>query len=651
MRFLKTILFCTFLFIQGLVFAQRGQYPNMLNLQTTVIKSNAIEATVFSDKGAWHAYALPERKEDYGSFIGPLVMDLKGQWLGNAFSQLEIFEQGQPVSLQDAKASINYYPGMLEQQLEIKRLRIVLQLLFVSNREAMLQTKIVNISDKKRELSIAYKGTPVIPGVAMKTSANRLEISFTGNDHRFYIQYLAQEPLHPEINNDSYSTTVPGFSLSKGQRFELTQLQSYYLEPSEIGAFKKYQFANELIKNEKRWNGYLQHYLSGMPNLTQEKKKLAVKSVITLMTNWRSKAKDILHDGVFPSVNYQGFYGVWSWDSWKQAAALAYFFPQLAKDNILSMFDYQDEHGMVADCVYTDKKENNWRDTKPPLAAWSAVIVYQQSKDVDFVKQLYPKLVRYHQWWYNNRDHDKNGLCEYGSTDGTRIAAAWESGMDNAVRFDSAVMIQNNAGAWSLNQESVDLNAYLYAEKIYLSQLATVLGRDKEAAEWKEQATALSSLIGSHFFNENNGYYYDRVLSREQDIEVEGPEAWIPLWTGIATKSQAADVQKIMGDSKKFNTKVPLPTLTADHPKFDPLKGYWRGPVWLDQFYFGIVGLKKYGYDALANELVNKLFVNAEGLMTTGPIRENYHPLTGKGLNAKNFSWSAAHILLLLKLK
>lgn len=106
------------------------------------------------------------------------------------------------------------------------------------------------------------------------------------------------------------------------------------------------------------------------------------------------------------------------------------------------MFDYMDEYGMVADCVYTDKKENNWRDTKPPLAAWAVWKVYEQTKDAAFVKEMYPKLVKYHQWWYENRDHDKNRLCEYGSTDGTRIAAAWESGMDNAVRFDEAVLMK-----------------------------------------------------------------------------------------------------------------------------------------------------------------------------------------------------------------
>lgn len=38
--------------------------------------------------------------------------------------------------------------------------------------------------------------------------------------------------------------------------------------------------------------------------------------------------------------------------------------------------------------------------------------------------------------------------------------------MDNAIRFDGAVMLKNEGyeDAWSMDQESVDLNAYLALE-------------------------------------------------------------------------------------------------------------------------------------------------------------------------------------------
>ncbi len=42
-----------------------------------------------------------------------------------------------------------------------------------------------------------------------------------------------------------------------------------------------------------------------------------------------------------------------------------------------------------------------------------------------------------------------------------------------------------------------------------------------------------------------------------------------------------------------------------------------------------------------------QLLENAEGLSGNGAIRENYNPETGAVQGASNFSWSAAHLLML----
>jgi len=632
------------------IIAQRNNYADVLSLRTSVTDTNDIEKNCFSDLGAWHAYALPQRKEDYGSFIGPLLMDMNGQWLSNNLVKLSLKEKGTVLRLDTLKASVHYYPGLLKQSFETNGLGVEMKLIFVSNRTSLLQVKIRNKSKRKRIIGLMWQGDVLLSSAKLQKANDGLSISFANKEHQFEIVYQGNKNRKTLLDGNSYKTIIENIVLEPGQDFFSTQQHRFFLQPNEkINKTVAYNFSTELIKNENRWNSYLKKYFLQVPSLVEDKKRLAVKSIVTLMTNWRSAAKDLLHDGVFPSVSYQGFYGVWSWDSWKQAVGLSYFNTALAKENIRCMFDYMDEYGMIADCIYTDKKENNWRDTKPPLAAWAVWNVYQQSKDIGFVKELYPKLLKYHRWWYANRDHDKNGLCEYGSTDGTRIAAAWESGMDNAVRFDSAVMIRNNEHAWSLNQESVDLNAYLYAEKIFLAKLAAALNKNREADLWKKEAEKLAPALNSQFFDESKGFYYDKLFGKKEHITVEGTEGWIPLWAGFSTAAQAESVWKIMKNKEKFNTLVPLPTFTASHPKFDPLNGYWRGPVWLDQFYFGVEGLKRYGYHTFADELKNKLFNNAEGLLGDAPIYENYHPLTGKGLNAINFSWSAAYILMMLK--
>ena len=408
-----------------------------------------------------------------------------------------------------------------------------------------------------------------------------------------------------------------------------------------------------LERNEKRWNKYLQQLNQGSEDavLNVDKyQQLAVKAFLTLMHNWRSEAGDILHQGIVPSYAATYFQGLWAWDSWKHAVAIAPFEPELAKDQIRAIYDYQNEEGMLADCFFRDLSIEgvNWRNTKAPLSGWSIFQVYTETQDLNFIKEMFPKLLKYHEWWYANRDHDQNGLCEYGSTDGTRIAAAWESGMDNAVRFDDAKIIENNRGAYSIDQESVDLNAYLYQEKRYIQKLATVLGKKAMADRFKQEAQQLREKIQVLMYRSEDGFFYDIKLDSHEKIAIQGPEGWSPLYNEVASAEQAKELVKVIMDTTRFNTPMPFPTLSAAHEQFNPQRGYWRGPVWLDQAYFAIEGMKNYGYVAEAKIMAVKLVESAEGLVNSQmPIRENYHPITKEGLNAEHFSWSAAHLLML----
>ncbi|MEX0361778.1 MAG: trehalase family glycosidase, partial [Allomuricauda sp.] len=290
------------------------------------------------------------------------------------------------------------------------------------------------------------------------------------------------------------------------------------------------------------------------------------KAQLTLQNNWRIAAGELKHQGLFPSYHYEWFHGFWSWDSWKHAAGLSLYAPELAKDQMRAMFDFQLENGFIVDCVYRDTsiEPHNFRDTKPPLATWAVAKITQMDSDTSFVKEMYPKLKKYHEWWYVDRDHDQDGLCEYGSTDGTLIAAKWESGMDNAIRFDHSKILKNSEGAYSLDQESVDLNAYLYAEKIYLGSLAQVLNLKDEAQKWRLEAEHLKQRIQMQFYDEDDGWFYDTNLSGDQFVKGAGSEGWIPLWAKVATGQQAEAVKNQMLDPKKFYVKVPFQTMAAD---------------------------------------------------------------------------------------
>ena len=213
-------------------------------------------------------------------------------------------------------------------------------------------------------------------------------------------------------------------------------------------------------------------------------------------------------------------------------------------------------------------------------------------------------------------------------------AAAWESGMDNAPRFDISgngpedvgtlvYEVKNDDGevvGYTINQESVDLNSYLYAEKGFLKTMAEELGLEEDAAKYEAEAATLKEYINTNMYDEETGFYYDLQINEdgsEKKLLVnrgKGSEGWLPLWAKLATQEQADRVVENMMDEEKFNLVVPLGVTSKDNDMFMPAK-YWRGPVWMDQAMFGAEAMQNYGYHEEAQEMVLKMFVNAEGLL------------------------------------
>lgn len=635
---------------------------NVLNLEGIPSTPQDRSVSSFCDLGAWHSFALPSADSThyFGGFIGPFSMDRdNGIWLGKAFAQVSLYDQNRR-KIKFTSTVLNQYPGYLEQNLttETQGLKVNIKLWFQSNSSVIVTAKIINTTTKPMTLLAGWSGDVWLENASFNIE-KQLQVTFS--DSKSIYKYTFDRDFNTKIDDSNKSftkVTKTPIKIAPNTSEHISLMYAFYFNEKDTKqtdiALTNANVNKSYNKTLDRWQFYHDAFpykeIHGLDSLGFE--ILKSKAIQTLITNWKSAAGELKYDGLFPSYLYKGFHGFWAWDSWKHAVALARFEPQLAKQQMLTMFAYQNEEGMVPDCIFRDNliEKHNWRDTKPPLATWAVNEIFEKTKDTGFVTEMFPKLIKYHYWWYKNRDHDGNKLCEYGSTDGTRIAAAWESGMDNAVRFDNSLILNNKDGAWSLNQESVDLNSYLVVEKQLLSKLAKIANNYSYIDQLQSEAKEVSSLINTQFYDNDEHYYFDQQLINHKKIKVFGPEGWLPLWAEIATPKMAEGVKERILDTSIFNSKVPFPTLDISYKDFDPENGYWRGPVWLDQAYFAIVGLEKYGYAKEANMLKLKLVKNAEGLLEKGyPIRENYHPISGKGLNANHFSWSAAHLLLLIE--
>ena len=748
------------------------------------------------DLGAWHGFLLPANEETLGAFTGPMIIaEEYSLFLARALEQLRLRDTVNQRDYPLAKARHRLWtvPGALRQQYEFDNLRLELELRYASDRTAMVSTRLFNTGHTPLSLELTWQGQlldqwddkqsvrQALPHWSRRLDADPqgLTIAFGRQRATWHLmmddgaRYRISRSVDTDTEIDQQHLAYRSrhsLQLAAGQQRDITTLHSYTHTRDEFQRElqrHKTVFDNPAAVRQastRRWQGYLGRALDN--TRVTPHARLAVKTIETLNGNWRSAAGQLRHGGVTPSVTARWFNGLWAWDSWKHAYAMASFNSEVAKENIRAMFDYQiddgdplrpADDGMVIDAIFYNRDSardgdgGNWneRNSKPPLAAWAVWQIYRATGDRAFVEELYPKLVRYHQWWYRNRDHNRNGLVEYGATRhrlhntpegqlsfrirfeqpqpsplpgcrlqqdnwyqcsgmanyrqllaggqyqaldiGAQHGSGWESGMDNAARFGfisddqlkdyaeqqydgdlkqarrdwqvqflAARSGDGQLQGFSINQESVELNAFLAKEKQLLARMAALLSRPSEADDYRRQADALAQQINHCFFDDISGFYYDRQIPLDPTASAgqcaghlltnrgRGPEGWSPLWAGVADEAKAARVKATMLDAHEFNSQVPLGTAALSNPAYDP-DIYWRGRVWLDQAYFGIRGLANYGYHREARHLAHKLVQNAEGLTGRAPIRENYNPETGAMQGATNFSWSAAHLYLLYR--
>ncbi|MGW1348772.1 MGH1-like glycoside hydrolase domain-containing protein [Streptomyces sp. NPDC002409] len=660
--------------------------------------------TVFADRGAWHAYALPENGDTdaYGGFSGPLYIAQEYPWwLSKSFSRIRLTERGSTLDLAGGgEPHLTSLPGRLRQSYDLGRgLRLTLELRFATDRSALVRAEVRNTGPATRTLGAEWTGSllrpadrPMRDAPSLTATRSGVGVGFakvretwdylTDGTERFDVTH--REAVRTTVDGDTYRTeAVRPVTLAPGRSHSFDWTESYTFTAAEHT--KERAKVRAVLARpgavvsaaDTRWRGYVAGVTRGVP---ADRRRTAVKSLETLVTNWRSAAGQIKHDGITPSISYKWFTGgIWAWDTWKQAVGTARFAPGLAESQIRAMFDWQvrpdsatrpQDAGMIPDVIfYNDPSRGggNWneRNSKPPLAAWAVWKVYEKSGNRAFLREMYPKLAAYQSWWYRNRDHDRDGLAEYGATvdaandspEQQRLAAAWESGMDNAPRFDAALgtgVVANRAAdgtllGHSLTQEPVDLNAYLAADQGYLARIAGTLGRTADAERWKRRSAATSAAVRTTMYDPADGWFHDIVLDTGARLTARGRgiEGAVPLWTGTASDAQARAVRDVLTDPAEFATTVPFPTVAKSSPYFSPT-AYWRGPVWLDQAYFALGGLRRYGYDKDADALRDRLVTHAAGLADDGPIMENYDPTTGAPLNAPGFSWSAALLLPIL---
>ena len=380
----------------------------------------------------------------------------------------------------------------------------------------------------------------------------------------------------------------------------------------------------------------------------------------------------------------------WNWDSAFTALGWAAFDLARAWQELDTLFRAQRSDGMVPHIVF-------WRDdpgyfpshavwgtkgeppasgiTQPPVAASVVRWLYgidRRRPAQDALARLFPKLLRWHRWFFECRDPRGDALV-------TSIHP-WETGRDNAPEWDRplaampqieipvyhrrdtdavtarmrprkqeydhylALVAIAREGGWDQRQlaasgpfrvADLGTNLILLRANRDLLALAETLGDSGAGAQISGWIAGAEKALQS-LWNEDAGAFCSRDQISGDFLGALSNASFLPFYAGIGTAAQRRSLLRHL-HAIAAQVRYLLPSLPPDDPHYERVR-YWRGPVWTQMNFLTARGLADCGESAWAQRIRG----DTAALIEKSGFYEAFAPDDGEGTGGQDFSWTAA---------
>jgi hypothetical protein len=401
----------------------------------------------------------------------------------------------------------------------------------------------------------------------------------------------------------------------------------------------------------------------------------------------------------------------WSWDTGFIAVGLAHLDTARAARELLSLFAHQWKTGKIPHIVFNPEAPpesyfpgaEHWSSAgefpdappappytsalcQPPTHAPGALRVWKVAQergndDVarDFLREIYPRLLRWHRYLLTYRDPEGSGLVT--------IYHPWESGTDNSPRWDTALgaveagemppyerrdlehvddpaerpsdeeyaryiwLVELIKRARCDEREIYESHPFLVKDVLFsailvtandaLLEIAKVVdapdGERVEISTWAKRGRSGLAWCWSPEL----GLCLDHDLRRDAPSRVRTLAGFAPLVAGGLDSGRLEHLIQTLNSTAFLGNQdlyYPLPPSTSPtEPRFHP-RSYWRGPVWPVVSWLLWRSLAREGEE----EHAETLRLAALDQLSARGFAEYFEPYTGEPLGSDAQSWTAA---------
>lgn len=360
----------------------------------------------------------------------------------------------------------------------------------------------------------------------------------------------------------------------------------------------------------------------------------------------------------------------WLWDSCFHAIILAKFDPEAAISELKALLSRQLPDGMVPHIMFWNTKLTrpyNWgwgksgvtSITQPPMFAYAAQAIYQQTRDTKFLEELLPPMFAFYQYLVERRDPHDHHLISLINPD--------ESGEDNSPRFDNPMHVGNDISFFGHMYErhklvranavcnfdeeecmrknfwvkDVPFNTILVKNLQILAKLAVLVGDQKVENYARWHAKLIGEAMREYMLED--GIFWSVEGEKQERLKVATWSHFMPLFAELYTKEEAKNlVEKYFHDHDSFRSPFGIRTVSQQEPSYRAA-GFWRGPIWFAPHWFIYHGLRAYGFE----EEAIWLRTVSQRLIENNGFREYFNPETGQAYGAHHFTWGTLIIDML----
>ncbi len=522
-------------------------------------------AIYYANKGTWHGYSLPKNDDtkNYGKFGGPYCI-YTNKWMGTSLLGLSLnVEKLGEIDLKTAKTiNINQFPGLLKQEYEFDGFKLILTLETSTTRTSLYRAIVVNTSENERKFSMNLKGSmfegtgtseQIPDGWVFKVEGKdnivwlvrfrldaQMELNYSDNQYEFKYR----EMQNVQANDSLIITAVVS-------QFFIGDSQQEVLLSNDVLT----QTQNFIDNNINLWN-YLFEKLETNSNINRQ---MILNAFQTLYQNLRSALPEKKYFTIVEDDNPNNIF-LNVEQSWFTSASLLKFDPRISLNQINFIFNNMNEDGSINKFLsINDNYIENNEIIEKPFAAWISYNIYNVAPDPNFLKTILPELDKYLNYYFNNRDIDKNG---------------W---------------IENSEGI-----EDVMINAIIFSEMHSMLKFYEKTNDFAKIEYYSQQVDRIAYTFNDKFFNlETNKYCnYDPV--KKEYIDAEDATAYC-LWSGIASQS-IADLYAYQVADKINSDEIYYKTINSE---IDPA-----------YIYILASGFKQFGYHQIYDALKEILTQN-----------------------------------------